>query len=488
MPARPMAALSYALLVTLAAAHEHVIGDIPDNAVISDAPIDRKLWLHIIVMMTAFGVLYPLGMVFGLTRSRWHVPTQVFATGLAAVGVLLGHTKRTGRQFRTNIHSRFAPWFVIFIIAQVALGVYLRMHLQRGMMKHVHRLLVPIHGWMGTIFPILSWIQMGFGGLVALGFCRNSTGDHLGQCLAHGIMGSAFIGYGVVMIVMLNAYDWLARLNVAQETIDSAVIMAWGLVNTFTEHRWGSPWSHKDLQHTSMGIVWFCAGIAGVYLGSKDGRPRRNVIPALVIAATGWAMANHKQALLISTQMHSNFGYVLTAAGLTRAVEVAVILRDSARDHKRHPRAFQYIPPFLLIASGLLFMGSNEEQIAMINDAMIDHVSYTLLLSSIAFLIFFWANFLVGVYNSSGVNGVDEKQQDIEHGRLPRDLPPVTRNGQYSRPAEQAGQDRRYDQDEFELGLMSDEEEGSRPEPKSQEPASARQKPLVARSNGGHHD
>jgi len=42
-----------------------------------------------------------------------------------------------------------------------------------------------------------------------------------------------------------------------------------------------------------------------------------------------------------------------------------------------------------MIASGLLFMGSNEEQIALLMTAEVDHVSYVLVLFSIAFLVYF---------------------------------------------------------------------------------------------------
>jgi len=40
-----------------------------------------------------------------------------------------------------------------------------------------------------------------------------------------------------------------------------------------------------------------------------------------------------------------------------------------------------------MIASGLLFMGSSEEQITLLVTAVIDHSSYALNLFSIAFLI-----------------------------------------------------------------------------------------------------
>lgn len=42
----------------------------------------------------------------------------------------------------------------------------------------------------------------------------------------------------------------------------------------------------------------------------------------------------------------------------------------------------------LLYASGFLFMGATEEQMQLLNDAGIMHVSYVLILYSIAFIVF----------------------------------------------------------------------------------------------------
>ena len=42
-----------------------------------NAPLDAILVLHIAVQALVWGVLFPIGMVLGLTRSRWHAPLQV---------------------------------------------------------------------------------------------------------------------------------------------------------------------------------------------------------------------------------------------------------------------------------------------------------------------------------------------------------------------------------------------------------------------------
>lgn len=195
----------------------------------------------------------------------------------------------------------------------------------------------------------------------------------------------------------------------------------------------------------------------------RHGKPRRHVVPAAVIFLTGWAMSGHAQHLMLSTKMHATFGYTLMAAGVTRIAEVAVILRDQPYDKETQPRAFQYIPPFLLISSGLLFMGSNEEQIVMVNDAMVDAMSYSLVLFSLAFLVFFFANYLIFLYQSTGYNA-DDFKAGLENG-----------NGHaYARAnggtnisngnATHHHQSQHQPHDEFELGLMeSDDEEEKLP-------------------------
>lgn len=276
------------LVTTTVQAHEHDEESIPEGSVVSPDPIDKILWLHILFMATAFGILFPTGMVLGLVRSRWHVPVQILGTALAVVGWFLGH-HHGGRQFSKNVHASFAPWLALLLIAQIAFGLYLKLHLEKGWHGKVRRVAVRIHGVIGKAFPVASWVQMLFGGITALGFCHD---DHLGQCLAHFIMGSSFIGYAIIMsLMMLLGQSWLVRSGKSPEFWDSLVIALWGCVNTFTEHRWGHPWAHNDIQHTSMGIVWWASGLLGLWLSKgKNGEPRRNIIPGLVIFLTGWAM------------------------------------------------------------------------------------------------------------------------------------------------------------------------------------------------------
>lgn len=281
-----------------------------------------------------------------IVKNRWHVPVQILGTILAFAGYFLGHL-HGGREFAPNVHASFANILMLMLIVQVGLGVYLRLHMTKGLNTRIRPVAVLGHGIVGKTMPVVAWVQMLFGGITALGFCRD---DHLGQCLAHFIMGSAFIGYGILLtIFMLVGQVWLKRTGRSQEFFDSLLIAAWGCVNTFTEHRWGGAWVANDIQHTTMGIIWWCAGLAGVWLSRKrDGAPKRNFIPGFVILITGWAMSAHPQHLMVSTMVHTMFGYTLMAAGLTRIIEISFILRDKPTlSEDGDANSFQYIPVFV---------------------------------------------------------------------------------------------------------------------------------------------
>ncbi|KAJ5334328.1 hypothetical protein MYU51_004959 [Penicillium brevicompactum] len=423
---------------------------VPQGESISKDPIDGTLWTHMILMGLAFGIIFPVGMVFGIVRSRWHVPVQVVGTVIAVLAYFLGHAHK-GRQFDKNLHASFANWLMLMLVAQIVLGAYLKLHLEKAGQARIRWIFVLAHGIVGKIMPVVSWAQMLFGGIAALGFCRD---DHLGQCLAHFIMGSAFIGYGICLtILLLVGQFWLRKTGRSQEFFDSLVIAAWGCVNTFTEHRWGGPWVHNDLQHTTMGIVWWAAGLLGMWLSrSRSGRPKRNLIPAIVIMLTGYAMSAHTQELMISTMVHSIFGYTLMGAGLVRVIEISFVLKD--KPALSEPNSFQYLTPFLLYASGFLFLGATEEQMVMLNNAGIMHVSYVLILYSVAFVVFLFVNVLLHIY---AVHAWPNSESTDQNGPRYTSLNRGPNTNGHTRSTSQQIQDA----EAFELhGLISDDEEG----------------------------
>ena len=61
-------------LIQVSLAHSHSDSLTEEEA---NSPVDAILWIHIFLQAAVWGVIFPIGMVLGLSRSRWHVPLQV---------------------------------------------------------------------------------------------------------------------------------------------------------------------------------------------------------------------------------------------------------------------------------------------------------------------------------------------------------------------------------------------------------------------------
>ena len=99
--------------------------------------------------------------------------------------------------FPASIHGSFARFLYIPIAAQLALGVYLKLHIHEQILRPWA---VKAHGVVGKIYPILGWTQMLFGAITLRGYCRDGN---LGQCLAHYIMVNISIVIGIRDLIAL---------------------------------------------------------------------------------------------------------------------------------------------------------------------------------------------------------------------------------------------------------------------------------------------
>lgn len=249
-----------------------------------------------------------------------------------------------------------------------------------------------IHSFLCLFVSVVGWVKVCLAPVALFGFCREI---HTGQCLAHGIMGSSFVLYGFVYSLVLQV-PWLRNNNsgYSQDYIDSWIMCLYGIVNTFTEHRWGrEDWFMHDYQHTAMGIIWWAGGILGIYLSRKN---RRTFVPSLLIIFTGWSMTQHAQRLIISTKVHQFFGIVLMIGGSLRIFEISFLLRD--KRSAGEILSFQYLAPFCLVCSGILFMGATEEQVTLVLRLGADQSAYILVALSGAFLVYFWFLVVLDLY------------------------------------------------------------------------------------------
>lgn len=416
------------LLTKVVIAHSHHDEISEEQA---QAPIDAILWIHIALQAIVWGVLFPIGMVLGITRSRWHVPLQATGFALTFGGYILGHSHK-GRMFPRSAHGTFASILLVPIIGQLILGIYLKLHIHE---KSIRPYAVVAHGIIGKLYPILGWTQMLFGIITFRGYCSS---DYLEQCIAHYTMGSNFIAYAIIMvIILLVGESWVRRSGRSPEWWDSWVIMIWGIINTFTEHD-GGVWTVEDMQHTILGVLWWTGGILGIFLSRNN---QRNVVPAVIIILTGWAMSDHVQALMISTKVHAMCGYTLMVAGLARIVEVCFFIPKyfpEGADNDNHSertlaestrspgftslfdsdrkaaaaQAFRHLPPFLMVAVGILFISATDEALEYVHENGMDHVTYVLIMFSSAFALYTFILFLIHLYSTTGRNAIAKPVDD----------------------------------------------------------------------------
>ncbi|TIB58205.1 hypothetical protein E3P78_03995 [Wallemia ichthyophaga] len=351
---------SLATLTAAHAGHHHA----EEGSEMNKVPLDWIIIVHIVTQVLVWLVVFPIGMVLGSTRSKWHVPVQSAAMVVTGCLGYLSGMKHKGRQFPSSVHSTMSVILIFYLVAQAAMGIFLKLHVMED--TRLRSWIVKTHGITGKTFPIVGWVQVVFGIATVGSYCR---GGSLGQCLAHYIMGSAFIWYGVLYAVLLHigAQSAISRGG-SQEMVDSTVIMLWGIVNTFTEHH-GGPWTHKDLQHTMLGVLWWCGGALGMFMSRKG---TRSIIPAGIIIMTGYVMSGHAQSMEISTKIHALFGYTLMTAGVTRIIDICFI---SNQEESSSLRTFQHLPPYLLILSGSLFMSATDEELSVADSHNFDHAT-----------------------------------------------------------------------------------------------------------------
>ena len=56
-----------------------------------------------------------------------------------------------------QVHGVFANVLMLFILIQLSLGIYLKLHIHE---KTIRPYVVPFHGTIGKMWPVLGWCQV----------------------------------------------------------------------------------------------------------------------------------------------------------------------------------------------------------------------------------------------------------------------------------------------------------------------------------------
>ncbi|KAJ1986143.1 hypothetical protein H4R33_003542 [Dimargaris cristalligena] len=453
------------------------------------------LVVHILAMVGAYFLLMPISVMFGLARSRYHLALQLLTACLAGVGYFFSFLVRTDVGY--NSHKGLGFFMLVTLLGQLACGFYKLVFLSRAAIDHgidtdisadaepvvgllgglrnnppkgivnrcrhlLHRVLLAegtsdpqlprrmhvvvfIHKWLDIWTLVWAYMEVLLGTLSTLGFCYE---PETGRCAAHFIKGSLLVGYGVIQVVLLRlGTAWLARRGRPIEYFESLFFLLFGTVTILHEHVPGSEWSHRDLQHTSIGVIFLLGGL-GSFLISRSGFIRtRSPLSALVFLFVGISMGFHHQHTHMATAVHGLFGTAFALTALFRLIEIMLLSNDPhATLLTLHP--LQIVTAFFAILSGYLLMGSTNEQTNFLMEHHLDVGSYGMMHVAFAFTTLTMAVGMILLYETvRGKN--DTNGGKTSHGPESGDYPlsPMSYNttassGATYHPLDQHGSDR----------------------------------------------
>lgn len=255
-----------------------------------------------------------------------------------------------------------------------------------------------------------------------------AVGNMMGQgskvfnLLAHFIKGGVFFLIGLVSLARYcgcwqeQGFAWnMVKLNTNEkqlsphflirkapkglftmEFIESFLIFFYGSTNVFMEHmaNSGGAWAAKDLQHVSIAFMYIGGGLCGLITEfslsqwrfrkamqefDNNRHPNKqiqyatpgfspNPFPVFTIFWTGILMSQHAQASPVSTNIHQQWGYLLSFGSLFRLVTYALCLFSKPSKYESKQSVHQPSRPFteLLVASallcgGVIFMESTDQ-------------------------------------------------------------------------------------------------------------------------------
>ncbi|KAK4053903.1 hypothetical protein OIO90_003740 [Microbotryomycetes sp. JL221] len=270
-----------------------------------------------------------------------------------------------------------------------------------------HKQQAQVKGWrkaamitfrvMEVILVVLGYVETLSGIAVYSGSCR---GAYINGCMAHTIKGSVFVFYGLLTWGRyLGAFAdlgwaWNKRPGGSRgvwtaEFVECFVCFFYGITNTWLERlgkHAGDPYSAKDVQHISIAVMFWFAGILGMMLESKKFRQwlqtpvyavssvdrsrisppasasfSFNPFPSIIIGTTGVAMSAHAQLFKFQVDVHALWGLFLGLFGVFRCLTYFFLfLRPPASVLPSRPPT-EALASMFLTCGGVVFILSTEQ-------------------------------------------------------------------------------------------------------------------------------
>lgn len=233
---------------------------------------------------------------------------------------------------------------MILLWVQAMAGVYLKfVQPPNGLHHRLRNIVLRSHRSIGQLTIFLSVLQMINGLTVAGDFCSL---QYMSNCATHTLFGLAFLAHGTFwLIIMEKGQSWVKRSGRSIDFYDACHLLAWGVINTFTEHMWGQEWTAEDLEHTAMGIMWWCAGMVFLlqtWKKSSQQHSKRSPLGGVIFVLTGWIFTSHPQVFPMATKFHELLGETIMCLGVVRIIEIALVFKDKDPE-EGSINSFQYL-------------------------------------------------------------------------------------------------------------------------------------------------
>ncbi|KAJ1938678.1 hypothetical protein FBU59_004365 [Linderina macrospora] len=330
-------------------------------------------------------------MAMEFARYKYQPMAQVVGAMVGLVGFVFGWIGGS----IDNVYARFGWFMLSLLLVQTALNLMLSTRLIQK-----NRSLESLYRYVTAFQFVFTYMAMVLGVITFLGLCSHG---HLGQCISHFARGSVLMGAAMASVIAMRLCGpVIVELGRPLEFFECGIIATVGLIGTFTEHNFfqssgTDAWSHKDLQHTMIGICWLAGGLLGMTMTWRSLPRNRSPIPALIFIATGVSMIIHQQDLVMASQTHFLFGSAMVITGVVTIFEITIIASGFIKE-RGEPSLFQFVPLYFMCASGMFLMGSNRDMVLLLINSKVDIATYGLLLLSFCFVIFFYFYLLTDLY------------------------------------------------------------------------------------------
>lgn len=270
-----------------------------------------------------------------------------------------------------------------------------------------------------------------------------ARGNHVFNILAHYVKGGIFFLYGLLTLGRWMGafadFGWAWNIKPTREsaggrrwTVPSAeftesfVIWLYGVTNVFLEHlaAWGGAWTAQDLEHVSISVMFFGGGLLGMIVESRKMRdllnytvtsstsvhptddqwqqPRQyrfsmNPMPALIIMLLGKMMSSHHQSSMLSSMIHGQWGSMFMGFALARGLTYMILYISPPTSFLPSRPPTEIITSFCLISGGLVFMMSNKDTVAALEEYQLDAMFIFTVTMGVTALLMAWTTVVVAI-------------------------------------------------------------------------------------------